>query len=212
MKTVLCYGDSNTWGYDPETRSRYPLNVRWTGVLADRLGPDYHVIEEGLNGRTTRWDDPMEPGRNGLIHLRPCVESHEPLDMIIIMLGTNDLKHRFNLAASDIAQIAAALAEEARRLASTADGSPATVLLVAPPATTSLTDFDQLFAGALEKSRQLSHYYRLFAGRRNVPFFDAGSEIVSSEKDGIHFDAEEHRKFGRGSGRRSPPADRLTWT
>ena len=197
MKTVLCYGDSNTWGYDPATRSRFPPTVRWTGVLADRLGADYyHVIEEGLNGRTTRWDDPMEPDRNGLLFLRPCVESHQPLDLIIMMLGTNDLKHRFNLAASDIAQSAVALAEEARRLASTADGSPASVLLVAPPPTTTLTDFDQLFAGALEKSRQLSHYFRLFAGRRTVPFFDSGSEIVSSEKDGIHFDAEEHRKLG----------------
>jgi lysophospholipase L1-like esterase len=196
MKTVLCYGDSNTWGYDPATRSRYPSDVRWTGVLADRLGAEYQVIEEGLNGRTTRWDDPMEPGRNGLTYLRPCLESHEPLEFIIVMLGTNDLKQRFNLSASDIAQSAAALAEEARRLASTADGSPARVLLVAPPATTTLTEFDQLFAGAREKSRQFSHYYRLFAARRNVPFFDAGSEIVSSEKDGIHFDVEEHRKLG----------------
>jgi lysophospholipase L1-like esterase len=196
MKTVLCYGDSNTWGYDPATRARYPAPVRWTGVLAARLGAEYRVVEEGLNGRTTRWDDPIEPGRNGLTHLRPCIDSHQPLDLIVIMLGTNDLKRRFNLSASDIAQSAAELASMAWRFAQAPDGSHAEVLLVAPPAVTTLTEFDQMFEGAREKSRQFSHYFRLAAGWRHLPFFDAGSVIVSSEKDGIHFDAEEHRKLG----------------
>jgi len=196
MSTVLCYGDSNTWGYDPATRARYPLHMRWTGVLAARLGAEYRVIEEGLNGRTTRWDDPIEVGRNGLTYLRACIESHQPLDLIIIMLGTNDLKRRFDLSASDIAQSAADLAETAWRFAQAPDGSHAEVLLVAPPAVCTLTEFDQMFDGAREKSRQFSRYYRLAAGWRHVPFFDAGSVIVSSEKDGIHFDSDEHRKLG----------------
>jgi lysophospholipase L1-like esterase len=196
MKTVLCYGDSNTWGYDPATRARYPPHVRWTGVLAARLGAEYRVVEEGLNGRTTRWDDPIELGRNGLASLRPCIDSHQPLDLIVIMLGTNDLKRRFDLSASDIAQSAAALAAMAWRFAHGPDGSHAEVLFVAPPAVTTLTEFDQMFDGAREKSRQFSHYYRLAAGWHHLPFFDAGSAIVSSEKDGIHFDAEEHRKLG----------------
>ena len=196
MKTVLCYGDSNTWGYDPATRTRYRSHVRWTGVLATRLGADYRVVEEGLNGRTTRWDDPIETGRNGLTYLRPCIESHQPLDVIVIMLGTNDLKSRFDLSASDIAQSAADLAEMAWRWAHAPDGSHVSVLLVAPPATSTLTEFDQMFDGAHEKSRQFSRYYRLAAGRRHLPFFDAGAVIVSSQKDGIHFDPEEHRKLG----------------
>jgi len=196
MKTVLCYGDSNTWGYDPATRTRYPPDVRWTGVLASRLGAEYRVVEEGLNGRTTRWDDPIETGRNGLTYLRPCIESHQPLDVIVIMLGTNDLKRRFNLSASDIAQSAAQLAEMAWRFAHAPDGSHAKVLLVAPPAVSSLTELDQMFDGAREKSRQFSRYYRLAAGWYDLPLFDAGAVIVSSEKDGIHFDAEEHRKLG----------------
>ena len=154
------------------------------------------MVEEGLNGRTTRWDDPIEPGRNGLISLRPCIDSHQPLDLIIIMLGTNDLKHRFGLSASDIAQSAAALADMAWRFTHGPDGSHAEVLLVAPPAVTTLTEFDQMFEGAREKSRQFSRYYRLAAGWHHLPFFDAGAVIVSSEKDGIHFDAEEHRKLG----------------
>jgi len=196
MKTVLCYGDSNTWGYDPATRTRYRSHVRWTGVLATRLGADYRVVEEGLNGRTTRWDDPIETGRNGLTYLRPCIESDQPLDVIVIMLGTNDLKSRFDLSASDIAQSAADLAEMAWRWAHAPDGSHVSVLLVAPPATSTLTEFDQMFDGAHEKSRQFSRYYRLAAGRRHLPFFDAGAVIVSSQKDGIHFDSEEHRKLG----------------
>jgi lysophospholipase L1-like esterase len=196
MNTVLCYGDSNTWGYDPATRARFPPHVRWTGVLAARLGAEFRVVEEGLNGRTTRWDDPIEPGRNGLSSLRPCIDSHQPLDLILVMLGTNDLKRRFNLSASDIAQSAAELAEMAWRFAQTPDGSRAKVLLIAPPAVSTLTEFDQMFDGAREKSRQFSHYFRLAAGWRHLPFFDAGSVIVSSEKDGIHFDADEHRKLG----------------
>jgi lysophospholipase L1-like esterase len=196
MRTVLCYGDSNTWGYDPATRARYPSHVRWTGVLAGRLGVEYRVIEEGLNGRTTRWDDPLEPGRNGLTTLRPCIDSHQPLDLIVIMLGTNDLKRRFGLSASDIAQSAADLAVTAWRFAQAPDGSHAEVLLVAPPAVTTLTEFDQMFDGAREKSRQFSHYFRLAAGWHHLPFFDAGSVIVSSERDGIHFDAEAHGKLG----------------
>ncbi len=196
MKRVLCYGDSNTWGYDPGTGKRYAPDVRWTGVLANRLGPDYQVLEEGLNGRTTRWDDPIEQGRNGLTFLRPCLESHEPLDAVIVMLGTNDLKRRFSLTSSDIAQSAADLAASAGQCARDAAGKPARVLLVAPAAIATLTQFDEMFAGAREKSRQFSHYFRLASEWYDVPFFDAGSVIVSSEKDGIHLDAEEHRKLG----------------
>ncbi|MFN8590903.1 MAG: SGNH/GDSL hydrolase family protein [Thermomicrobiales bacterium] len=196
MKTVLCYGDSNTWGYDPATRGRFVPDTRWTGVMAAALGPEYRVIEEGLNGRTTRWDDPMEPHRNGMTYLRPCIESHQPLDMIIVMLGTNDLKARFNLNASDIAQSAAAVADAARRFGLRPGFPPPVVLLVAPPAVTTLTEFDQMFAGALEKSRQFSHYYRLAANWSALPFFDAGAVITSSDLDGIHFEAGEQRRLG----------------
>jgi lysophospholipase L1-like esterase len=196
MKSVLCYGDSNTWGFDPATRTRFPPDVRWTGILAERLGTEYRVIEEGLNGRTTRWDDPIEPDRNGLAYLRPCVESHQPLDLIVIMLGTNDLKQRFDLSASDIAQSAAGLAEMAHRYAHSPTGAHVKVLLVAPPAVTNLTDMDQMFAGATEKSRQFSHYYRLFANRRHLEFFDAASVAAPSDIDGVHLDAVGHRKLG----------------
>ena len=165
--------------------------------MARELGDGYRVIEEGLNGRTTRWDDPISPGRNGLTYLAPCLESHHPLDMVLIMLGTNDLKQRFNLSASDIAESAGALAEIAKHVATNAAGEPVHVLLVAPPAITTLTDLDEMFAGAEPKSRLFSRYYRLSAGWNGATFFDAGAVIESSRLDGIHFEAEAHLILGQ---------------
>jgi lysophospholipase L1-like esterase len=196
MKTLLCYGDSNTWGADPATRGRFGPEVRWTGVLQRELADGYRVIEEGLNGRTTVWDDPIEPHRNGRAYLMPCLETHQPLDLVIVMLGTNDLKRRFDLSASDIAQGAASLAQLARNQGKNAANEPPAVLLMAPPPTTSLTGFDLMFEGAAAKSRLFGEYYRRAADWYGVNFFDAGSVIVSSELDGIHFDAGEHRKLG----------------
>lgn len=196
MKTVLCYGDSNTWGADPANPQRFAPKIRWTGVLARILGDDYRVIEEGLNGRTTNCDDPIEPDRNGRTYLAPCLDSHRPLDLVIIMLGTNDLKHRFNRTASDIAQSAASLGTMARQIGRTADDRSPLVLLLAPPPIATLTELDQMFAGAAETSRQFAHYYRLAAGWHNLDFFDTSQVIVSSQLDGIHLDADQHRKLG----------------
>jgi lysophospholipase L1-like esterase len=197
VRTILCYGDSNTWGYDPASGQRFPPDVRWTGVLARDLGDRYRVIEEGLSGRTTRWDDPIAAGRNGLTYLAPCLESHEPLDMVLIMLGTNDLKQRFHLSASDIAESAGGLAGIAKTAALNAAGVPAHVLLIAPPAVTTLTNLDEMFAGAEPKSRLFSRYYRMAAGWNGASFFDAGSAIASSPLDGIHFEADAHRVLGQ---------------
>jgi lysophospholipase L1-like esterase len=197
VKTILCYGDSNTWGADPAGGPRFGPDVRWTGVLARELGSGYRVIEEGLGGRTTVHDDPIEPNRNGRAYLVPCLESHQPLDLVTIMLGTNDLKRRFGLSASDIAQGAASLAAQTLRTARDASGSPPVVLLIAPPPVTTLTDYDLMFEGAAEKSARFAHYYSIFAARQGAAFFDAGSVIRSSDLDGIHFDADEHRKLGQ---------------
>ena len=103
-KTILCYGDSITWGYNPANQNRMTFDERWPGVLDNGLGEDYKVIEEGLNGRTTIRDDPVNNCyKNGLKYLVPCLESHKPIDMCILLLGTNDLKKRFGLSATEIA-------------------------------------------------------------------------------------------------------------
>ena len=103
-KTILCYGDSNTWGYNPVNGLRYPEDVRWTGRLQKLLGPSYRVIEEGCNGRTTVYADPEEGWKCGLTYLCPCLNSHKPIDVVILMLGSNDLKRIFHASAQEIAE------------------------------------------------------------------------------------------------------------
>jgi lysophospholipase L1-like esterase len=197
MKTIVCYGDSNTWGYDPATQGRFDRDVRWTGVLQQSLGDGYLVVEEGLNGRTTTVDDPIEPFRNGRDYLFPCLDSHHPLDLVTIMLGTNDLKTRFGRSASDIAESAAYLAGLALRTPFGPDGSSPQVLLMVPPVVAKLTAYAEMFEGALEKSRRWAPHVRSFAGWYGCPVLDTGEIIVSSDLDGIHFERDEHRKLGQ---------------
>ncbi|HEX9029243.1 MAG TPA: SGNH/GDSL hydrolase family protein [Anaerolineales bacterium] len=197
MKTILCFGDSNTWGYNPTTQNRYPPDVRWTGVLAQALGPEYRVIEEGLNGRTTLWEDPIEGYKNGREYLIPCLDSHSPLDLVIIMLGTNDLKRRFSVSASDIAASAGVLVDTVQRSPNSAGYPPPQVLLVAPPPFGKLSDYAEMFSQeAPALSRKFSTYYAQQADLYRCHFLDAGAVIVSTDLDGIHFEAGEHRKLG----------------
>ena len=199
MKTVLSYGDSNTWGYDPATEGRYPLAARWTSVLARELGPDYLVIPEGLNGRTTVWPDPWEgEHKSGKTYLIPCLESHYPLDLVVLMLGTNDLKHRFGLSAWDIARGAQTLVEMIQRSEFGPEGGPPAVLLIAPPPTcVQGTLFAEMFADSDEKSLGLSDQYHRVAEELGCSFLDAGQVIVSSKQDGIHLDPSELPKLGK---------------
>ena len=110
-RVVLCYGDSNTYGSVPGGGDRFPRDVRWPGVLAARLGDGWHVVEEGLGGRTTVFDDPILPDRNGKTYLLPCLLSHQPIDLVVVFLGTNDLKARFSASPADIAGGVAVLTE-----------------------------------------------------------------------------------------------------
>ncbi len=197
-KVIVCYGDSNTWGADPSGAGRFPPDVRWTGVLQAELGSGYKIIEEGLNGRTTNIEDTIEEDRNGRRQLPPTLESHRPFDLMIIMLGTNDLKQRNNRSAADIAQSASKLAEMARKSCCGPNGGNPAVLLMAPPATVEAGHgLDLLFAGSIEKSRKFPEQYALYAGAAGVEFLDAGSVVVSSPVDGIHLDPEEHGKLGK---------------
>lgn len=111
MYTVVCFGDTNTWGYDNRNGNRLPYTERWTGILADKLGRDYLVVEEGQPGRATTYD-PVEEGKNSREYLVPCLESHAPIDVFIMMLGQPDLKKRFSLTACDIAMGIEALARK----------------------------------------------------------------------------------------------------
>ncbi len=196
MKSIICYGDSNTWGANPADPGRFEFDIRWTGILANELGAGYRVIEEGLNGRTTVIDDIVEPHRNGLTYLVPCIDSHHPFDLIVIMLGTNDLKFRHHRQPADIAQSVALLADTVKNSRfGPGENSPA-VLIVCPPPIGKLGDLGGIFSGAVEKSLELPLFYEWAARRTGSGYLNAGEFIRSSDADGVHFDPEEHTRLG----------------
>ena len=198
MKRILCYGDSNTWGYNPVTQERFDKHERWTGPLSQALGSNYDVIEEGLNGRTTVWDDPIEGYKNGREYLIPCLESHKPLDLVIIFLGVNDLKKRFSLSAYDIAEGARVLVQTVQKSNAGIRNNAPQVLLLAPPPIGKLTAFAEMFEGAEAKSRKFAEHYARVAVESGCHFLDTSTLIVSSDLDGIHFEQREHAKLGQG--------------
>jgi len=200
VKTILCYGDSNTWGCIPLTGAqpprRYGPTKRWPGVLRRELGDGFWIVEEGLNGRTTVWDDPLEPFRSGRELLLPCLLTHQPIDLVIVMLGTNDLKIRFGVGARDIAAGAGLLLDIVRASNCGPGESPPRALLVCPPSVGHLDVFAEEFAGAVERSRDLPRHYAAVADAHACPWIDAGVHVRSSDKDGIHLDAPAHEQLG----------------
>ena len=165
-------------------------------MLQNKLGAGFRIIEEGLNGRTTVWDDPIEGFKNGMNYLIPCMESHKPFDLITIMLGTNDLKCRFSVSAFDIAESVGVLIQHAQQSTVGTDETSPTVLLMAPLPLGKLRDYDEMLQGGFEKSQLFGRYYRKKALEMGCEFLDASEFIKSSDLDGIHFEQEEHHKLG----------------
>ena len=192
-KRILCFGDSNTWGYNAEDGSRFSEDVRWTGRLAKLLGPEYTVIEEGQNGRTTVWDDPVENRLAGLTYLWPCMESHYPFDLIIIMLGTNDLKRYFGLTAKNIADGAGRLVHLAQMSAFGRDGRPPKVLLTAPIRMRYWEGFGYMFDPAAEKNSQgFAAEFAAIAENMGCEFIAAALYAGPGPVDGLHLDEAGH--------------------
>jgi lysophospholipase L1-like esterase len=200
-RTLLCYGDSNTHGTMPmhtlDELGRFDRSTRWTGQLA-RLLPDWHVIEEGQPGRTTVHDDPIEGAhRNGLTVLPAILESHRAIDAVILMLGTNDLKGRFSLNATDIALSLEKLVLVIKASLAGPNLTPPAVLLVAPPPIREIGPIGEIFWGGEAKSRTLGARIAVSAWRVGVPFLDAGHLIKVSHIDGIHYDEAEQGILAR---------------
>lgn len=203
MKTVLCFGDSNTWGAKPmhsiDVIERFDRHERWPGVLQRELGGEYEVIAEGLNGRTTVWEDPIEGYKNGSAYLIPCLDTHQPLDLVIILLGTNDLKARFSVTAQDIALSAGVLVGMIQRHpVQVAGGKTPKVLLIAPPPMhPDPPDFiAEMFTGGYEKSLKFSKHFAFVADLYGCDFLDSREVIASSPIDGIHLGRDEHENLG----------------
>lgn len=201
-KTILCFGDSNTHGQMSESKDRWNKDVRWTAQLQRKLGDGYAIIEEGLNSRTTDLDYAAKPGRNGKEYLRPCLETHNPLDMVIIMLGTNDLKTDFNRSVEEIADAIRGLIHDIKTYARSPEGEllPQNIYLVSPILVDETKDqFTSLYSDhydsiSAEKSRQLAKAYYEVAQQEHVTFMDAAA-IAQPGVDGIHFSKESHDRF-----------------
>ena len=202
MKTVLCYGDSLTWGYSADGPSRHAFGDRWPSVLAAALGDGVQVIAEGLNGRTTAYDDHLaDCDRNGARTLPTVLHTHAPLDLVVIMLGANDMKPgiagKAHLAMQGMRRLISLVQVNALR-----DGTsePPAVLVVAPPPLCETADpeFAAMFAGGVEQSQMLASFYADLADEQGCGFFDAGSVATTTPLDGVHLDAENTRAIGRG--------------
>jgi len=202
MKHVLCFGDSNTYGLKPEwikgDFGRHDENTRWPGKMRNLLGDEYRVIEEGQCGRTTVFEDPTFPMKSGINYLRPCIESHTPLDLIIIMLGTNDTKGMFNASPSEIAAGLGRLIQTAKNPA-VYMGGPVPQVLVAVPVplgevATTLPDGITTME-MVEKSRALAARYENTAKMHGCEFIDLGKVAETAPFEGVHITAEGHAKI-----------------
>jgi lysophospholipase L1-like esterase len=198
QRTILCFGDSNTYGAVPTLarigRHRFAPGRRWTGLLQRQLGSDWEVVEEGHPSRTTVWDDPIEgQHKNGLRALPVCLESHMPIDLVLIMLGTNDLKQRFAASPGDIADSIEVLVRSVQKSEAGRGGSAPAVMVIAPPPILEVDWLGEMFLGGAAKSREFGRRFRAAAERCDAAFLDAGTVVESSTVDGIHLDEGAHR-------------------
>lgn len=200
-KTVLCYGDSNTYGLipmtSPNSASRYLPGERWTSILQNRLGDDFHVIEEGLSARTTVYDDPVEGlHKNGLNYLLPCLESHNPIDIFILMLGTNDLKNRFSAGPADVAAAILKLINLVQSAQVGPHGKCPEIIIMSPVPIKEIGFLGEIFVGGAEKSLKLADKYWQIAHDVGAAFIDAGEFASCSLIDGVHYEADQHVNLG----------------
>lgn len=200
MKTILCYGDSLTWGSNPENGMRHAFEDRWPSILGEGLGADkVRIIAEGLGGRTTAFDDPTSlADRNGARILPTLLDSHDPIDLIVILLGTNDIKDFVCGNASAAARGMGRLVE-AVKSHSYNSGTTPDVIVVSPPhcCESDNIDLELMFRGGVAESKLLAGEYQRIAEKLGCTYFDAASVAQASPLDGVHLDAENTRAIGK---------------
>ena len=199
MKKIVCFGDSNTWGHNPVDKTRFDENTRWTKLLAKKLGDAYDVVEEGLNGRCAAFMDDVKPYRHGLSFLRIILESHQPIDTIIIMLGTNDLKANFNANAVAVSNGIKEMVQIIQNQAVYVPQYKVPKILIISPIYLNEEGFvvertrEQFNTQSIEVAKKLSSYYEEIAQTYGCQFLDAAKYVKASAVDGIHMDANNHR-------------------
>lgn len=196
---ILCYGDSNTWGKSPDDGQRFSETVRWPKRLESLLRQTYptaEIIEEGLRSRTIHLDDP-EPGkagRNGFTLLQPILESHNPIDWLIIALGTNDCKSLYDVSADEIALSLEDYFPVIKQFSWTANNKPPRVLIMAPPVIKETQVTKEYWRGAEEKTTQRGPLLHAVAEKYQAEFVNLTEYITPGAADGVHFDADGHRQ------------------
>lgn len=205
MKTVLCFGDSLTWGAIPGGLnpnsllfSRYDKNIRWPGVIQRLLGSSYDIVENAMNGRTTVFDEirPGRPHRNGLEQLSAALETHYPIDTVILMLGTNDLKKQYAQSISDVVNNIRQLFKLIKSSDKGISGLPPQILLIAPTIIMEVPTLPRQFdANAIKMSQLIGKEYKKLAIQEGCLFLDAALYATPSE-EGIHFDEFGHANLG----------------
>jgi len=199
-RTVLCFGDSNTYGTVPGDEGRFPPEIRWPGVPARELGPGWRVVEEGLPGRTTVYEDPLAPHGRGADYLPVCLASHAPLDAVTIFLGTNDLKSRFAAGAYEIARGIGLLAETTLASGAGPGGRAPRALVLGLPRLGPIPR--EGFEGAEAKAERLPALLEQVATEAGAELLQLEELVSSSTLDGIHLDADGHAVVGAAVARR----------
>ena len=197
MIRILCYGDSNTWGYiSGSDHQRYNEKERWPKVLQSKLGNNYEIIEEGLNSRTLFSDDnrPGKEGRNGFTYLKPCLDTHDKVDTIILMLGTNELKHSFDNNAQDIVNMIDKYVEFIKNNKSQIDKTTPSIIISGLPPVNETTEYcakDNKYKGATQKGQELSELYKNYCKDKNIVYID--NSDLQTGVDGVHLTLESHK-------------------
>ena len=185
---ILCFGDSNTWGLVPCVGNRFDIEKRWTGRLYELFGGKHHIIEEGLNGRTADEKDDEEPYLNGRSYMEACVLSHRPVDVLIVMLGSNDIKVRYGKSAEQIADSITAL-KQAERVK---------VLLISPKNIDSRILGDRTFdEESIKKSEMLGGLLEKRAKAEGWLFLDAAKADILLGDDGLHLREDGHDSLAK---------------
>jgi lysophospholipase L1-like esterase len=197
-KRVLCFGDSNTWGYIPGgSHHRYAPDVRWTGILQNLLGNDFEVIEEGLNSRGIVKGDPRpgKEGRSAIEYILPCLDTHDPLDYAVLFLGTNELKAEFDLSAMQIARNLEDLIEMISSKPSQFRDTKPQIIVIVPPVLDETTEYalkGNKYIGAHKKSLELKGEYKKIAQEMKCSIVDVQNKLLTGS-DGVHLLPESHK-------------------
>jgi len=195
-KRILCYGDSNTHGIIPLTEERYPENMRWTGLLQSKLGLGYEIVEEGMSARTLDINDGEADSRNGKKYIIPCLKSQNPLELVVVMLGTCNLKERYDQTPEQVSREADTLTVTIKREAKSKIKHTPPIILISPALVDEgIKDVKGKYLGAEGKSKQLGRLYEEVARKNSCEFLDAANIVTPSKRDGLHLDPQDHQKL-----------------